>query len=375
MKWYILLTAMFFNSLLQPAYSQNETRLGGYGELHYNKPVSGLPEAASAGELDFHRFVVYFSHPFEDWIWFYSELELEHTRLEGGEDGGELALEQAYVQLQYSKAFGIRAGIMIVPLGLVNVFHEPPAFHGVERPNVERYIIPSTWREAGIGINGSFAGGWQYEVYLMAGLNPDGLRAGNGIRGARQIAFESSTDDISLAARLDYRLSLNLTLGGALFYSGLEKPASYGDALKGANLKMGEVHLQYQRGNFQAKGLAAYSKIANTERLNAFYGYSDNMQIGDSQFGAYVEGAYDIWGWFQPESTQRLYAFTRYEQYNTQNSTSGFEANKDFERQEITFGLTYLPTSQVCFKLDYQFLNTADNFDRKQFNLGVGYNF
>lgn len=95
--------------------------------------------------------------------------------------------------MQYSKAFGIRAGIMIVPLGLVNVYHEPPAFHGVERPNVERYIIPSTWREAGIGINGSFAGGWQYEAYLMAGLDPDGISAGNGIRGARQIGFESST--------------------------------------------------------------------------------------------------------------------------------------------------------------------------------------
>lgn len=77
---------------------------------------------------------------------------------------------------------------------------------------------------------------------------------------------------------MDYRLNLNLTLGGALFYSGLEKSASYGDALKGANLKMGEAHLQYQRGNFQAKGLAAYSKIANTDRLNAFYGYIDNMQ-------------------------------------------------------------------------------------------------
>lgn len=95
----------------------------------------------------------------------------------------------------------------------------------------------------------------------------------------------------------------------------------------------------------------------------------------DSQFGAYVEGAYDLMGWIRPESTQRLYAFTRYERYNTQNSTSGFEANKDFERQETTLGLTYLPASQVCFKLDYQFLNTSDNFDRKQVNLGVGYNF
>lgn len=83
MKWLTLLTIVFFAGLLQPGYTQNETRVGGYGELHYNKPTDGLSEAASAGKLDFHRFVLYFSHPFEDWIWFYSELEIEHTRLEG----------------------------------------------------------------------------------------------------------------------------------------------------------------------------------------------------------------------------------------------------------------------------------------------------
>jgi hypothetical protein len=108
-----------------------DTQIGGYGELHYNKSTKGNGSFNSSGVLDFHRFVIYVGHHFNSWIWFNSEIELEHTFIKGGEDTGELSIEQAFVNLQFHKNAGFRAGIMLVPLGLVNPLHEPPTFHVV----------------------------------------------------------------------------------------------------------------------------------------------------------------------------------------------------------------------------------------------------
>jgi hypothetical protein len=185
-------------------------QIGGYGELHFNKPTTGFSSSESAGKLDFHRFVIYVGYHFNPKISFNSEVEVEHTLVRGEEESGELSLEQAFLNLQIKKHIGFRAGIMIVPLGLVNPYHEPPTFHGVERPNVERYIIASTWREAGAGFAGILSKKIRYETYIMAGLNPDGLDGKEGIRGARQKGFESSTQDVALAVRLDDLLNLYL---------------------------------------------------------------------------------------------------------------------------------------------------------------------
>ncbi len=368
----IMLSWMMYISL----HAQNNVSVGGYGELHYNKPTSGVDRAASAGKLDFHRFVMFFGYHFNDWVSFNSEFEVEHTFIEGGEDTGELSIEQAYVNLQYTRAFGLRAGIMLVPLGIVNPYHEPPSFHGVERPNVEKYIIPSTWREAGVGFTGSFRNGVKYETYLMAGLDASDITGKNGIRGARQKAFESSTQDYSIAARLDYTVNLNLRVGAAGFLSTLEKSADFGSALEGAKITMGELHAQYTRNNLEARGLVVLSSISDADKLNSFFSpMGPSPLIGDQQFGAYGEVAYDFMGFFIPQSEQRLFAFIRYEVYNTQQEVTGFEANPNYERKETTIGFTYKPTALVTLKADYQFLNTSGPRDVEQFNLGMGYNF
>ncbi len=357
--------------------AQEKTTLAGYGELHYNKITSGAPLAQSVGKLDFHRFVIFFGHQFNSWISFHSELEVEHSLLEGNAATGKLALEQAYVQLQYHKAIGVRAGIILIPVGIINPIHEPPSFNGVERPNVEKYIIPTTWRESGIGITGALSPSLSYEAYLMAGLDVANLSGKDGIRPARQVAFNSRTEDFALTARINYFVSLNLQLVGSVFYSTLEKSTTYGDDLSGAAITMFEAHALYTRGNFKARGLAVVSSISGSGKINALFDAAKvaSPEIGSGQFGAYLEGAYDVLGMFLPESEQRLFAFARYETYNTQSSTDGFQANPEYERQEITLGLTYLPHPTVSMKADFQFLNNAGNSDTKQFNLGMGYNF
>src|SRR6185503_2663769 len=139
--------------------------LSGYMELHLNDPTDSTPAV-----LDFHRFVLLFTHSFSDRVRFVGELEVEHAVVEGLEEGGELELEQAYLDFLVHPALNFRAGMLLVPVGIINERHEPPVFHGVERPFVDTVIIPTTWFEAGAGIHGALGRGFRYRAYVMAPL-------------------------------------------------------------------------------------------------------------------------------------------------------------------------------------------------------------
>ena len=147
-----------------------ESRLpvAGYMDFHLNK------DAGDAFRPDFHRFVLLFGHSFSERIKFWSELEVEHAIVEGGEEGGEVALEQAYLDFLIKPAFNLRAGMMLTPVGILNERHEPPSFNGVERTFVETLIIPTTWRELGFGFTGDLGRGFRYRAYLtsVAGCEP-----------------------------------------------------------------------------------------------------------------------------------------------------------------------------------------------------------
>lgn len=358
--------------LFQNAYSQQNqgATIGGYGELHYNDVTYDANGEQTPGELDFHRFILFAGYDFNDWISFRSELELEHTLVED-DKGGEVALEQAYIDMRFKPAIGMRAGIMLVPVGIVNPTHEPPTFNGVERPNVEKYIIPSTWRESGIGIYGKFRSGLSYEAYAMAGLDASGISGADGIRGGRQKAFESSADNWALTGRLDYRANLNLTFGTSYFFSDLSTNAEFGNAMEGAVIHLIEGHAIYTNGGFQARALGVYSGIPNADDVNNVFG----NDIGESQYGGYLEAGYDLLRFANTDTEQQLILFGRGEVYDTQFSTVNVSDNPENERYEYTFGFTYKPASRVALKADYQLLQSAGVKDIHQLNLGVGYNF
>ncbi len=369
-----IITALAVNA------QQNQgATLGGYGELHYNDVTYNENGENTPGNLDFHRFILYAGYNFNDWISFRSELEIEHTLLEaedGGAEGGEVALEQAYVDLRFQRELGLRAGLMLVPVGIVNPTHEPPTFNGVERPNVEKYLIPSTWRESGIGIYGSTESGLSYNLYAMAGLAPNEVNGDEGIREARQAGFESSTANIALTGRLDYRLGLNTSIGASYFFSQMSSEIEDGNAesissLDGATFNLIEGHIIYQKNRFEARGLIVYSGLSKAEELNLVFGNN----AGKSQLGGYAELAYDIMPFFMPETSQKLKAFGRYETYDTQFTTVQIPDNPENSRMDYTFGLTYKPASQVAFKADYQLMQSSGDKNIHQLNLGVGYNF
>ena len=156
------------------------TTVGGYGEIHFTDPSEGSPSA------DVSRVVLYLAHTFDERLSFRSELEVEHARLEAGGSEGEVALEQAYLDYRFSDRFTLRSGLVLIPIGIQNETHEPPTFNGVERTTVEHDVLPTTWREIGIGALGRFGDAWSYRVYVVNGLKAEGFSADQGIRGGRQ---------------------------------------------------------------------------------------------------------------------------------------------------------------------------------------------
>ena len=165
--------------LAGPPAADGQTRDGGTGpisgymEMHLNKPIEDrdTPAPKAPAVLDFHRFVLLFSHSFTPRLRFVGELELEHAVVEGREDKGELELEQAYVDYLIAPELNVRAGMLLVPVGIINERHEPPIFHGVERPFVDTVIVPSTWFDVGAGVHGTIRGQVRYRLYAMAPLD------------------------------------------------------------------------------------------------------------------------------------------------------------------------------------------------------------
>ena len=177
--------------------------IGGYGEVHYSNSTG--PD--TPGLVNVKRFVIYAGYAFNERITLHSELELEDTRIEGGESGGEVALEQAYLDYRFSNAFTLRTGLLLPPIGIINETHEPPSFNGVERPDFDNDVIPTTWRDIGVGAVGQIPGvnGLSYRVFLVNGLKAEGFtRRGRAfVRGGRR-AEEASFANPSFTGRVEY---------------------------------------------------------------------------------------------------------------------------------------------------------------------------
>ncbi len=181
--------------------------------MHLNR-VKGEPTL-----LDFHRFVLLFGHSFSPRIKFWSELEVEHAFIEGGEKSGEIEVEQAFLNFFLKPELNFRTGILLAPVGILNERHEPPSFFGVERPFVDTVIIPSTWFDPGFGIYGDLGEGFSYKLYAMAVPDATGFSAEEGIRGGRQHAFLPVFDSPGITGRVEYCAISRLTLGSSFFFA------------------------------------------------------------------------------------------------------------------------------------------------------------
>ncbi len=235
------------------------TGLSGYMDFHYTKAEF------QDGQLDFHRFVLLITHQFSDRIRFVSELELEHAFVEGLEPSGEIELEQAYVDFLLSRAFNVRAGMLLMPVGIINERHEPPVYYGVERPSVDTVIIPTTWFEAGAGVHGEIRRGWRYRAYVTSPLNAAEFSAEEGLRGGRQKGGETNIGRAAATGRLEYVGVRGLTAGAGFWTgsSGFEFRPRFD-----VPVRVVALDARYARGRFETRGQFAQVNISGAADLN-----------------------------------------------------------------------------------------------------------
>lgn len=350
-----------------------KTHMGGYFELHYNNAVN----ARSSGQedtLDFHRFIYYLDHEINDWIKFYSELEVEHALVEGGKESGEIELEQAYLDFSLSEIFNVRAGVLLVPIGIINQYHEPPTFNGVERPFVDKHIIPTTWFDSGVGFFGNLLPGLSYQVNIMGGLEAKDFTAKDGLRGGRQKGFKTNAEDLAFVGRLDYRGIPGLQLGATLYRGGAAQDLRIGEDI---NVTVGEFDFKYRLSNFDFRGEYALVNIDDARELNwALKKTSGKDAIASELQGWYLEGAYHFLRRFIPSAPHDATFFVRYEDFDTQHKMpSGFKRNRAYDRTALTVGFSYWPDENVVIKVDYQDVDQGGGGADDFFNLGLGWQF
>lgn len=364
------------------AESLSHTSVGGYGEIHVSGLTSGR-EGETQWTSDVARLVLFVAHSFNDRIRVYTELEIEHA-LACATCSGAVELEQAYVDWKVlGDKVGLRAGLVLLPMGIINQWHEPPIFHGVKRPKVETAVIPSTWREIGMGFFGEPIEGLRYELYAMTGLNPLGLSAG-GLAGARQGGAFSSANAWAVTGRVEYEPLLGVVVGASGYAS---------DAGNNGEFYLrdhGRVDLtfpvfgwtadaRFRRAGLEWKILYAEWHLPESEALMHTFDASGYPLFPDASRpvptrirGAYVEGAYDVLHLFG--LSHQLLPFARIEFYDTQSAVpKGYAENPTFSVREYTFGASYRPIPELVFKGDYQLRNRKLGKDEIQVNLGVGF--
>lgn len=316
--------------------SRKSSTIGGYGELHYNNLDSGE-------EIDFHRFVLFFGHQFNENIQFHSELEVEHVGTGGSTLGGEVELEQAYIDFYINEQKNIKAGLFLIPVGFLNETHEPPTFFGVERNPIEKNIIPTTWWEGGVAAYGELIPGLRYDIALTSGLD---LSSADKVRSGRQKVSNARAEGKLISTRLQYNAIPGIQIGMSVLYQDDVNQDTTADK---ADATLVEAHGAVRRGPFAVRALYATWDIE--DKTNGY----------DEQSGWYIEPAYypcEKWG-----------VFVRFNEWDNRAGDSA----SDSEIEQVDVGVNYWPHPDVVLKLDFQDQDGASDDDG--FNLGVGYQF
>jgi hypothetical protein len=344
---------------------------GGYGQLDYNQRIDN--ETRRNGKLDVHRMVFVADYRFSERTFFFSEIEFEHV--------SEVYIEQAYLQHNIFPNVNIRAGLLLVPMGIINEFHEPPTYNGVERPSVDTYIVPTTLREMGAGFTGVIPSiNTSYQAYVMTGYKGYQKNAGlfdgeSGFRKGRQKGAESFISSPNLSVKFENYSVSGLTVGLAGYFGRSQSdlfnniPKNDEALLSKADsstvgISMLGIDARYNLSKFEFRGQYILSSQSGVEAYNAFTG----KDLGQLMSGWYVEGAYLVG---TVEKNGIIKPFVRYEKYNTHAKTVGFAANENYNITEITTGLSWHVAYGAAFKVDYNYRTTKAGGKAGTLNAGV----
>ncbi len=342
----------------------------GYGELNYSRPIDN----GSATTADLGRFVLGVSYRFDEKTRLVGEVEVEHA-VSSATDPGEVEIEQAYVERQVSDSMFAKAGLFLMPIGLLNENHEPTHYYGVFRNAVETQIIPTTWREGGVTLQGNTTGGLRWDVGITTGFNLSKWDATSTegqelpLGSIHQEMALAAADDLAQFAALNYTGIPGLRLGASIYT---------GDAAQGQpgfdnnRVTLWETHARWNPGNWDLSTLYARGHISNTQAVNLRLVGNPTL-IPEDFFGWYVEAAYRA----NLANNWTLSPFARYEQLNTGSAYAtlapGLTPDPLDDEKIFSTGINLDIAPGVVFKLDYQHFERDSGNSR--FDLGIGYQF
>ena len=362
----VVATASAANS---SASNQPATVLTSYGEINYNRPT----RASENAQADVRRFVLGYQHRFDAKTKVVTELEVEHA-VSSADDPGEVEVEQAYIEHQFTPTWAARAGLFLIPAGLLNENHEPTSFYGVERNFVETAIIPSTWREGGVQIVGSFDNGLtvqggvttSFDLTKWDATSTEGRESPLG--AIHQEMALAKARDLAVFGAVNWRGVPGLLLGGSLFTGN----ATHGQATTQSRITLWDLHARWTPGRWDLSSVYSRGTISNTAALNATLVGNPTL-IPKSFDGWYVQGAYKVWS----HEDYALSPFVRWEQFNTARSYAdlgpGLTPDASPYERVVTLGANFQITPQIVVKADYQ--RFRENKDLNRVNLGLGWSF
>lgn len=367
--------------------SNNATVVSGYGNFRYS---NNLTLGSASVNLD--RLIVFVGHKFTKKISFFSELEIEDAKIVGGNIGGEFAIEQAFIKFDINRNNYISAGLFIPRIGIINENHLPTTFNGNDRPFVETFVIPSTWRELGVSYYGNSqrVAGLNYSFALVNGLNSSAFESGSGIREGRYEGSNASASCLALTGSLLYyrnhfRAQVSSYFGGSAGMTKHEADSlqlNYG--MFGTPVSLSEVNIQYKNKGFTLKALCAFVNIMNASDINRAYANNTPERV----IGYYGEIGYN----FLRKTEKSLILFSRYENIdmNLKIPDNGI-INEAINQQYLVTGLSFQPHAGVMVKVDYSYRMTGEinpllivnpypqsqPFYKNQHfvNIGLGYSF
>jgi hypothetical protein len=327
----------------------------GYGEMHYNIPSDGT------AELDFHRLVLGFATSLSENIGFHAELDFEHAFTEP-------EMEFAYLDIFYRETLSFRTGLMLMPVGPLNEYHEPPLFYSVERPYLQKTIIPTTWQEPGAGVVGAVAeGSLKYRAYVVGGLDASEFSGSDGIRSGRQHGAEAKAEDLAAVARVEYSPTLGTSIAASGYVGGASQDdGSLGDAV----VSLGELDALVHVGPLELRAMGVAVFISDADSISAHNG----TVVGERMVGFSGEVALHLLRLFEGGSDHDLVVFARGESFDTHDRVpDGLQRNPAYDRQVVTLGASFLPVPNVAFKADVELWQADDGSDWEQVNLGFGF--
>jgi hypothetical protein len=345
------------------------TVLTSYGEINYNRPT----RASENAQADVRRFVLGFQHRFDAKTKVVTELEVEHA-VSSADDPGEVEVEQAYVERQLTPTWAARAGLFLIPAGLLNENHEPTAYYGVERNFVETAIIPSTWREGGIQFVGNFDNGLTVQTGITTSFDLTKWDATSAegkespLGSIHQEMALAKARDLAVFGALNWRGIPGLLVGGSLFTGN----ATHGQSSTKARVTLWDLHARWTPGRWDFSTVYARGSIGNTAALNAALIGNDTL-IPKTFDGWYGQAAYKLWS----HEDYALSPFVRWEQFNTARAYAdlgpGLAPTAGTTERVVTLGANFQVSPGIVVKADYQ--TFRENRDANRLNLGLGWSF